>query len=68
MTEKSAKPSLSQLIELSKTIKMSAEQQEDQRISFVYGNLKIDNPNITREMVRQVAKNLKNKPKQQEPS
>lgn len=40
---------------------MSPEQQKEmlrqQRISWVYGNLSLDNPSITREMVEEAAKN-----------
>jgi hypothetical protein len=30
---------------------MTPEQEREQRLSFAYGNTKIDNPKITREMV-----------------
>lgn len=42
-------------------IKMSPEQKKElarqQRISWVYGNLALDNPSITREMVEKAAEN-----------
>ncbi len=55
----SATMSLSQMIELSKAVKMTEEQWEEQRRSFVFGNLAIENPNITREMVDQAADAIK---------
>ena len=33
------------------------EKLRQQRISWVYGNIALDNPNITREMVDEAAKN-----------
>lgn len=52
---------LSRLIELSKGVQMSAKQQEEQRNSFVYGNTRIENSSVTREMVDQIAKRVPNK-------
>lgn len=37
---------------------MSAEEAEEQRRSFVYGNCKIENEYVTRSMVDQVADEL----------
>ena len=37
---------------------MSHESKRKQKISFVYGNLKLSNPNITTEMVEDVLKNM----------
>lgn len=54
MTEK-----LAMLIDRARAIKMSPEAQEEQRRSFAYGNTKIENDLITREMVNQVAEDLK---------
>jgi hypothetical protein len=34
---------------------MTPEEKEEQRRSFAYGNTKIENPRITREMVDQAA-------------
>lgn len=42
---------LKDLIEATKAIKATAEQREDQRRSFAYGNTAFENPLITREMV-----------------
>jgi hypothetical protein len=38
---------------------MSAPEQEEQRRSFAYGNTKIENDSITREMVDREAEALK---------
>lgn len=63
MREKTVKleQNLSRLIELSKGVQMSAKQQEEQRNSFVYGNTRIENSSVTREMVDQIAKRVPNK-------
>ena len=50
MTEK-----LNALIERARHIKMTAEEREQQRRSFAYGNTKIENDLITREMVDELA-------------
>ena len=42
---------LSRLIELAKTVRMSESQLAEQRNSFVYGNTRIENARVTREMV-----------------
>lgn len=39
---------------------MTKEERDKQRISFVYGNLNMSNPNITREMVEKAAEKLDN--------
>ena len=38
---------------------MSAEEEAEQRISFAYGNATIENPRITKDMVREQAKKLR---------
>jgi len=43
--------SLSRLIEMAKAVRISEEQREEQRRSFVYGNTAMENDRITREMV-----------------
>lgn len=53
--------SLSRLIELGKGVQMSAQQQEEQRNSFVYGNTRIENSDVTRELVDQISKRVPNK-------
>jgi hypothetical protein len=47
--------SLSKLVEMAKPVRMNAEQKEEQRRSFAYGNTAIENMRITRELVDQVA-------------
>jgi hypothetical protein len=49
---------LSELIEWAKTVKMTPEQLAEQRISFVYGNCKIENDNVTRGMVETAARKI----------
>jgi hypothetical protein len=46
---------LDALIERARTVKMTGEQREKQRRSFAYGNTKIENDLITREMVDEQA-------------
>ena len=50
---------LAALIERARAIRMSAPEQEEQRRSFAYGNTKIENDSITREMVDREAEALK---------
>jgi hypothetical protein len=47
------------LIQKARAVTMSPEEQEDQRRSFAYGNTKIENDLITREMVDKAAEELK---------
>jgi hypothetical protein len=46
---------LSRLIELAKGVHMNDAQRNEQRNSFVYGNTKIENSNVTREMVEAIS-------------
>ena len=46
---------LKRLLEVAKTVRMTPEQKEEQRRSFAYGNAKIENEFVTREMVDQAA-------------
>jgi hypothetical protein len=39
------------LLETAKKVVLTSEQKEEQRRSFAYGNTKIENSRITREMV-----------------
>jgi len=50
---------LQELLEAAKKIEMTAEQKEEQRRSFVFGNTNIENPRITREAVDRAAEALK---------
>ncbi len=52
---------LAALIERARSLKMSAEHREEQRRSFAYGNTKIENDLITREMIDQLAEAQKQK-------
>lgn len=49
---------LSRLVELAKGVHMNDEQRNEQRNSFVYGNTKIENSNVTRELVDEISRNL----------
>tara|TARA_R110002096_G_scaffold13334_3_gene47339 strand:- start:1417 stop:1611 length:195 start_codon:yes stop_codon:yes gene_type:complete len=49
---------LDRLIELARSIEMTESQREAQRRSFVYGNTKIENDRITRELVDEQAERL----------
>lgn len=53
MTEK-----LEFLLEQAKKVQMTPAQQEEQRRSFAYGNTKIENDLITREMIDEAAERL----------
>ena len=47
--------SLSRLIEMAKAVKVSEDQREEQRRSFVYGNTAFENERITWDMVNRQA-------------
>lgn len=47
-------PELAALLERAKGYKMTPEELREQRITFVYGNVALDNPTITREMVEAI--------------
>ena len=49
---------LEYLLEQAKKVKMTPAQQEEQRRSFAYGNTKIENDLITREMIDEAADRL----------
>ncbi|WP_176036673.1 hypothetical protein [Brucella tritici] len=50
---------LKTLIEAAKAIKQSAQEKEQQRRSFAYGNTKFENDLITRAMIDDQAEKLK---------
>jgi hypothetical protein len=50
---------LSTLIEKARSVKMSKRDWEEQRRSFAYGNTKIENDRITRQMIDEEAEALK---------
>ncbi len=47
--------SLDELLEWARTIEMTPAEREEQRRSFAYGNVALDNPRVTRELVDAVA-------------
>jgi hypothetical protein len=49
---------LEELVESTKKLAPTAQEKEEQRRSFAYGNTKIENPRITRETVDQEAASL----------
>ncbi len=49
---------LKALLEAAKSNGMSANQAEEQRISFAYGNTHFENDRITKEIVSKAAKTL----------
>ena len=46
---------IEELIEKARGMTQTAEQREAQRRSFAYGNIKIENPRVTREMINRAA-------------
>lgn len=46
---------LSRLVELAKGVHMSTAQRMEQRNSFVYGNTKIENTEVTQELVEAIS-------------
>ena len=49
---------LDKLIQAARLREFTAEEREEQRRSFAYGNTKIENPRITRETVDKAAEAL----------
>jgi hypothetical protein len=49
---------LKTLVKKASKVKMTSQQKDSQRISFAYGTAKIENENITREMVRSAARKM----------
>ncbi|SDT92468.1 hypothetical protein [Stappia sp. ES.058] len=49
---------LSKLVELARGVHMNDSQRNEQRNSFVYGNTKIENENVTREMVETISRDV----------
>lgn len=50
---------LEELIEWARGYKMTDAEREEQRISFAYGNVAIENPGITKDDVRRAAANMR---------
>lgn len=57
--EKEMTEQLATLIERARSVRMSPVEAEEQRRSFAYGNTKIENTLITREMIDEQAEALK---------
>lgn len=57
---------LDRLLEQSRSLPMTEQQQEEQRISFAYGNTHFENERITKEMVTQEAASLRDRPNERE--
>lgn len=49
---------LQQLLDKARKKDLTPEEKEEQRRSFAYGNTKIENPRITREMVNKAADDI----------
>jgi len=47
------------LVERARNVRMTPEQEEEQRRSFAYGNTQIENPLITRATIDEAAEKLK---------
>jgi hypothetical protein len=58
-----SKPDLEALLAKARSLPpMTAAQLREQRISFAYGNLAIENPHITRDMVERAHDEIYGKP------
>ena len=53
---------LDELIKAARAVEFSADQKEEQRRSFAYGNTKIENPRITRATIDEQAAELEKSP------
>lgn len=47
---------LDELIEVARKHEMTPEERYEQRVSFAYGNVAIESPRVTREMVAEIAR------------
>ncbi len=54
-------PELQELIEMARRVEMSEDDRKEQRISFAYGNSKLENDDITWDTVRKAAEQLKSR-------
>jgi hypothetical protein len=52
---------LNRLIEMARRVEMSESDKEQQKISFAYGNTRIENHSITLDTVKKAAEDLKNR-------
>lgn len=61
-----AQKKLKNSLEKAKDVVMTDKEKEKQRRSFVYGNLKLHNPKITRKDIDEAADRLNNQSMEQE--
>jgi hypothetical protein len=52
---------LNRLIEMARKVEMSEDDKQRQRISFAYGNTRIENDDITWDTVKKADEDLKNR-------
>ncbi len=52
---------LNRLIEMARKVEMSDEDKKRQRISFAYGNTRIENDDITWDTVKKADEDLRNR-------
>ena len=52
-------PELKKVLETSRGKQVTEEELQEQRISFAYGNVALENPAVTRESVRQVSAQMR---------
>ena len=50
---------LERLLEAARKVQMSDEDREEQRRSFAYGSAKIENDDVTRQMINEAALRIK---------
>jgi hypothetical protein len=53
---------LQKLLDLVRDYEMTPEEREAQRRDFAYGNVRLSNPEVTREMVDKVADEMNRQP------
>jgi hypothetical protein len=51
-------PELQRLIDATRGVKMTPEQEAEQRRSFAFGNCNIENPLVTRELIERVDREM----------
>ncbi len=57
---------LERLLKQSRSLPMTEQQQEEQRISFAYGNTHFENDRITKQLVTQEAASLRDQQDERE--
>ena len=58
LSQPTTNPILEELLKQARNHKMTPKERVLQRVSFAYGNLAIDHPEITREMVEEADREL----------